>query len=120
MNVSEMSQRALSFLAKGNLIALKLGLTEGSTKNHTMLQQSYRVVRLGPLRRLSAKELMLQNSGAQETLVSSLDSKEIKPVNHKENQSGIFIGRTDAETSILWLPDVKNRPTPKAPDAGKD
>jgi len=36
MNVSEMSQRALSFLAKG--IDLKLGLTEGSTKNHTMLQ----------------------------------------------------------------------------------
>ena len=52
--------------------------------------------------------------------MSSLDSKEIKPVNHKENQSGIFIGRTDAETSILWLPDVKNRLTPKAPDAGKD
>ena len=38
MNVSEMSQRALSFLAKGNLIALKLGLIEGSTKNHTRLQ----------------------------------------------------------------------------------
>ena len=38
MNVSEMSQRALSFLAKGNLIDLEVGLTEGSTKNHTMLQ----------------------------------------------------------------------------------
>ena len=38
MNVSEMSQRDLSFLAKGNLIDLKLGLTEGSTKNHTRLQ----------------------------------------------------------------------------------
>ena len=87
MNVSEMSQRALSFLAKENLITLKLGLTEGSTKNHTMLQQSCTFVRLGPLRRLSAKELMPQNSGAEETLVSSLDSKEIKPVNHKGNQS---------------------------------
>jgi len=49
-----------------------------------------------------------------------LNSKEIKPVNHKDNQSGIFIGRTDAETSILWPPDVKNRLTQKAPDAGKD
>ena len=59
MNVSEMSQRALSFLAKENLIDLKLCLTEGSTKNHTMLQKSCTVVKLGPLRRLSAKELML-------------------------------------------------------------
>ena len=32
----------------------------------------------------------------------------------------MFIGRTDAETSILWQPDVKNRHTLKAPDAGKD
>ena len=63
---------------------------------------------------------MLLNCGAEETPVSSLNSKEIKPVNHKDNQSGIFIGRTDAETSILWPPDVKNRLTQKAPDAGKD
>ena len=87
MNVSEMSQRDLSFLAKGNLIDLKLGLTEGSTKNHTRLQQSCTVVRLGPLRRMTAKDLTLQNSGAEETLVSSLDSQKIKPVNHKGNQS---------------------------------
>ena len=34
----------------------------------------------------------------------SVDSKEIKPVNPKGNQSGIFIGRTDteAEAPILW------------------
>ena len=39
-----------------------------------------------------------------------LDCKEIKPVNPKGNQSQVFIGRTDAEaeTSILWPPDVKN------------
>ena len=53
-------------------------------------------------------------------LESSLDSKEIKPVNHKGNQPWIFIRRTDAETSILWPPDVKNRLTRKVPDAGKD
>ena len=39
-----------------------------------------------------------------------LSLKEIKPVHPKGNQSWIFIGRTDAEaeTLILWLPDVKN------------
>ena len=36
--------------------------------------------------------------------------KEIKPVNPKGNQPRIFIRRTDdeAETPILWLPDVKD------------
>ena len=39
----------------------------------------------------------------EKTLESPLDSKEIKPVNPKENQSWIlFTGRTDAEASILW------------------
>ena len=39
-----------------------------------------------------------------------LDYKEFKPVNPKGNQSQIFIGRTDAEaeTPILWPPDVKS------------
>ena len=40
----------------------------------------------------------------------------------KEDQSWIFIGRTDAEpeTPILWPPDAKNRLVEKVPDAGKD
>ena len=40
----------------------------------------------------------------EKTLESSLDSKEIKSVNPKGNQSWIFIGRTDAEAEapILW------------------
>ena len=44
------------------------------------------------------------------TLDHPLDSKEIKIVNPKRNQSQIFIGRTDAEaeTPILWSTDVKN------------
>ena len=45
----------------------------------------------------------------EKTLESPLDSKEIKPVNLKGNQFQIFIGRTDAEAPILWLPDVKSR-----------
>ena len=55
-------------------------------------------------------------------LKSPLDSKEIKPVNPKGNQSWIFIGRTgaEAETLILWPPDVKSWLIGKDRDAGKD
>ena len=46
----------------------------------------------------------------EKTLESLLDCQEIKPVHPKENQSGLFFGRTDAkaETPILWPPDAKN------------
>ena len=54
----------------------------------------------------------------EKTLGSPLDSKEIKPVNLKGNQSWIFIGRTNAEAPILWPPDVKNWFIGKNPDAG--
>ena len=47
------------------------------------------------------------------------DCKEIKPVNPKENELWIFIGRTDAEALILWPPDVKSWLIGKDPDAGK-
>ena len=56
----------------------------------------------------------------EKTLESPLDCKKIKPVNPKENQPSVFIGRTDAEAPILWPPDVKNWLTGKDPDAGKD
>ena len=57
-----------------------------------------------------------------ETLESSLENKEIKIVNLKENQHWIFIGRTDAEgeAPILWSPDAKSLLIGKNPDAGKD
>ena len=53
---------------------------------------------------------MLLNLVLEKTLESPLDSREIKPVNPKENQLRIFTGRTDAEAEvpILWPPDVKN------------
>ena len=56
------------------------------------------------------------------TLESPLDSKEIKPVNPKGNQSWIFIGKTDAEADapIFWPPDMKNWLLRKDLDAGKD
>ena len=55
-------------------------------------------------------------------LLCSFDSKQIKPMNPKENQSWLFIGRTDAEaeTPILGPPDVKKWLLGKDNDAGKD
>ena len=53
---------------------------------------------------------------------SLLDCKEIKPVNPKENQPWVFIGRTvaEADTPIFWPPDGKSRLFGKALDAWKD
>ena len=47
----------------------------------------------------------------EKTLESSLDCKEIKPVNTKGNQPWMLIGRTNAaaETPILWPPNVKSQ-----------
>ena len=58
----------------------------------------------------------------EKTLEGPLDGKEIKPVDHKGKQHWLFIGRTDAEaeTPILWPPDVKNWLIGKDPDAGED
>ena len=58
----------------------------------------------------------------EKTLESPLDCKEIQPVHRKRNQSWIFIGRTDveAETPILWPPDVKKWLTGEDPDTRKD
>ena len=46
----------------------------------------------------------------EKTLEGALDSKVRQPVHPKGDQSLVFIGRTDveAETPILWPPDVKN------------
>ena len=58
----------------------------------------------------------------EKILESPLDCKEIKPVNPKRDQLWIFIGRTDAEaeTPILWPPDVKNWLIGKDPNTGRD
>ena len=58
----------------------------------------------------------------ERTLESPVNCKGIQPIYPKGNQSWIFIGGTDAEaeTPILWPPDVKNWFPEKDPDAGKD
>ena len=58
----------------------------------------------------------------EKTLENPLDCKEIQPVHPKGDQSWVFIGKTDAEaeTLILWPPDVKSWLIWKDPNAGKD
>ena len=65
---------------------------------------------------------MLLNCGAGEDSWESLGLGGIQPVHPKGNHSWIFNGGTDAEaeTPILWPPDVKIWLIGKDPDAGKD
>ena len=58
----------------------------------------------------------------EKTLESPLDCKEIQPVYPKGDQSWVFTGRADveAETLILWAPDVKSWLIEKYFDTGKD
>ena len=58
----------------------------------------------------------------EKTLESPLDCKEILPVHPKGDLSWVLIGWTDAEaeTPILWPPDVKSWLIGKDPDAGRD
>ena len=58
----------------------------------------------------------------EKTLESPLDCKETQPVHPKGDQSWVFIRKTgaEAETPILWPPDVKSWLIWKDPDAGKD
>ena len=58
----------------------------------------------------------------EKTLESPLDYKEIQPVHPKGDQSWVFIGGTDveAETPILWPPDVESWLIWKDPDARQD
>ena len=56
----------------------------------------------------------------EKTLESPLGWKEITPISLKGNQPWMFIGRAEAETLILWPPDVKTWLIGKDLDAGKD
>ena len=69
-------------------------------------------------RRIDSFELVM----LEKTLESPLDCKEIQLVHPKGYQFWIFIGRTDveAETPVLWPPDVKSWLIWKDPGAGKD
>ena len=53
--------------------------------------------------------MMLLNCGAEKTLESPLDCKEIKPVNPKGNQPWIFIGRMDVELRLQYFGHLMRR-----------
>ena len=57
---------------------------------------------------------------AREDSESAFDCRVSNQSILKENQSQIFIGRSDAEAPILWPLDARNLLTEKDPDAGKD
>ena len=68
------------------------------------------------------KNWCLQNLALAKTPENPLDSKEIKPVNLKGDQSWIFTGRTDAEAEapVFWSSDANRWLVGKVPNAGKD
>ena len=88
-----------------------LGVLEKNTPNIKLL-----VVKKRWMWELEYKESWAQKNWCfwtvvlEKTLESPLDCKEIQPVHPKGDQSWVFIGRTDveAETPILWPPDVKS------------
>ena len=108
-----------SILKSRDIIFANKGL---SSQGYGFSSSHVRMWELDYKEKLSTEELILLTGVLEKILESILDCKEIQPVHHKGNQSWIFIGRTDAEaeTPILWLPDVKNWLIWKAPDAGKD
>ena len=64
------------------------------------------------------KNWCLRTVVLERTPGSPLDSKEIKPVSLKRNQSWILVGRTnaEAETPVFWSSDAKNWLIGKVPD----
>ena len=68
------------------------------------------------------KNWCLRTVVLEKTPESTLDNKDIRPVNLKGNQFWIFVGKTDAkaETPIFWSSDVNSWLIGRVPDAGKD
>ena len=62
------------------------------------------------VKKAERRRLILLNCDVGDDSESPLVCKEIQPVHSKGDQSWVFIGRTDveAETLILWPPDVKS------------
>ena len=65
---------------------------------------------------------MLLNSGAEKTLESPLDCKEIQPVHSEGDQPWDFFGRNEAkvETPVLWPPLANSWLIGIDSDAGRD
>ena len=95
----------------------KVHLSQG----YGFFQWSCMDVRVGLWRKLSIEELMLLKCGVGEDSLESLGLQG-DPTSLKEDQSWVFIGRTDAEaeTPILWPPHATSWLIGKDSDAGRD
>ena len=94
-----------------NLLHLKLTANKGpSSQSYGFSSSHVRLWELDPKESWVLKNWCFWTVVLEKTLESPLDGKEIQSVHPKRNQSWILIGRTDAEaeTPILWPPDVKN------------
>ena len=107
----------LDSILKSTTLSTKVCLVKTMVFSVVMCGCESWTIKKAECRRIDAFELWCWRR-----LETPLDCKEIQPVYSKGNQSWIFIGRTDAEaeTPILWPPDVKNWLNGKDPDAGKD
>ena len=78
-------------------------------------------VRVGLWRQLNAGDWCFWTVVLKKTFESPLESKEIRPVHSKGDQSWVFIGRNDAkaETPVLWPPHEKSWLIGKDSDAGR-
>ena len=118
LNLGRKAMTNLDSILKSRDITLRQGLSSqsyGFSSSHVWMWE------LDHKRRQSAEELMLLNCGVGEDSWESLGLQG-DPVSPKGNQSWIVTGRTDAEaeTPMLWPPDVKSQFIGKDPDAGKD
>ena len=71
---------------------------------------SFPSIQIGGIQIWELKNWCFQTVVLEKTLENPLDCQEIHPVNPKGNQSSIFTESTDAEaeTPVVWLPDVKS------------
>ena len=103
------------------------------TKVHIAKAMAFPVVMYGSenwtIKKVDHKQLMHSTCGAGEDSWEFSDSKEIKLVNLKGNQSWIFVGMNGAvgmnefagaEAPVLWPPDAKSWLIGKDPNVGKD
>ena len=75
---------------------------DACSQNYDLSSTHIRMWQLDHKEGWALKNWCLQIVVVEKTLESPLNSKEIKPVNPKGNQSWIFIGRTDAEAPLVF------------------
>ena len=111
---------AASFIAT-NIIASLIATKGPSNQSYGFPSSHVRMWKLDCKESWVLKKWCFWTAVLQKTLEGPLDCKEIQPVNPKGNRSWIFIGKTDAEaeTPILWPPDVKNSSSEKTLMLGK-